>query len=71
MLKTKVRDFETIRNSLVYYPNNTEEEDEGRIYLFDPSICSVEVIAKFHNWYWPYEVATTQNKVNSCVHYFE
>ena len=65
----KLRDFETTRNNLVYYRNNYE--DEGRIGLFNSSTCSVEEIAKFHNYYEPYEVATTQNKVNSSVRYFE
>ena len=66
-----------IRNNLVCYRNNGKDEDEdedkyeGRICLFNSFTCSVEEIAKFHNWYWPYEVATTQNKVNSYVRYFE
>ena len=59
-----------IRNNLVYYQNNNGKE-EGRICLFNSYACSVEEIAKFQNWYWPYEVATIQNKVNSYVRYFE
>ena len=43
----------------------------NRIYLFNSFTCSVEEIAKFHNYYWSYQVATTQNKVNSYVRYFE
>ena len=65
-----MRDFETIRNNLVCYQNN-DGEKEGRICFFDSYTCSVEEIAKFHNWYLPCEVATTQNKVNSYVRYFE
>ena len=57
----------TIYYNLDFYSNN----GEGRICLFDSSTCSVEEIAKFHNWYLSYEVATTQNKVNSYVRYFE
>ena len=59
-----------IRNNLVYYQNNNGKE-EGRICLFNSFTYSVEGIAKFHNWYEPYQVATTQNKVNSYVRYFE
>ena len=56
-------------NNLVCYRNNNEHE--GRICLFDPSTCSVEENAKFQNDYQSHEVATTQNKVNSYVRYFE
>ena len=31
----------------------------------------MEEIAKFHNYYWPYEIATTQKQVNSYARYFE
>ena len=51
------------------YKNNNISE--GRICLFDSHTNSIEQIEKFHNWYWPYEVATTQNKVNSYVRCFE
>ena len=61
--------METIRNNLVYYWS--DGENEGRICLFNSFTCSVEEIAKFHNYYEPYQVATTQNKVNSYVRYFE
>ena len=44
---------------------------EGRICLFDSHTNSVKQIAKFTNHYHLYEVATTQNKVNSYVRYFE
>ena len=43
---------------------------EGRICLFDLHTNSVKQIAKFHNYYLPRQVATTQNKVNSYVRYF-
>ena len=68
MLKAN-KTFETIRNNLVYYRNN--DNREGRIGLFNSFTCSVEEIAKFHSWYAPSQVATTQNKVNSYVRYFE
>ena len=51
--------------------NNLVCANGGRICLFNSYTCSVEEIAKFHNWYRPFEVATTQNKVNSYAHYFE
>ena len=69
-VESQVRDFEMIRNNLVYYLNDNDES-EGRICLFNSFTCSVEEIAKFHNCYEPYEVATTQNKVNSYVRHFE
>jgi len=69
-VESQVRDFETVRNSLVLYRNNGEEE-EGRICLFNSYTCSVEEIAKFHNRYWPYQVAITQDKVNSYVRYLK
>ena len=53
-----------IRNNLVFYPNN------GRICLFNSYTWLVEEIAKFRNDYKSYEVATTQNKVNSYARYF-
>ena len=58
-----------VRNNLVYYRNN--DKREGRICLFNSFTYSVEEIEKFHNCYDPYEVATTHNKVNSYVRYFE
>ena len=68
MLKAK-QETEKIRNNLVRYQN--DYKDEGRICLFNSHTCSVEEIAKFHNWYWPYEIATTKNRVNSYARYFE
>ena len=65
----KLRDFETIRNNLVHYQNQNNYEYEGRIFLFNSHNLSVEEIAKFNNSYLPYQVATTQNKVNSYVRY--
>ena len=44
--------------------------NEGRICLLDSHTNSVEQITKFTNHYEPYEVATTQKKVNFCVRYF-
>ena len=44
---------------------------EGTICLFDSHNYSVEQIAKFTNYLWPWEVATTKNKVNSYIRYFE
>ena len=55
-----------IRNNLVCYRNNNDE-NEGRICLFNPSTYSVEEITKFHNYYFSYQLATTQNKVNIFV----
>ena len=54
---------------LVLYANNNNYE--ARICLFDSHTNSVKQIARFRNYYWPHEVATTQNKVNSYVSYFE
>ena len=59
-----------IRNNLVYYPNNNAD-DEGKICLFNTHACSVEEIAKFHNCYQPFQVATIQNKVSFYFRYFE
>ena len=59
-----------IHNNLDLCPNNNGK-DEGRIGLFNSYTCSVEEIAKFHHCYEAYRVATTQNKVNSYVRYFE
>ena len=58
-----------IISHLVPYKNNGSWE--GRICLFDSQNHSVENIAKFNQYYWIYEVATTQNKVNSYVRCFE
>ena len=52
-------------------PYENGEIWEGRIYLFDSHTNSVEQIAKFTEHYDPYGVATTQNKVNSYIRYFE
>ena len=51
------------------YKNNYVRE--RRIYLLDSQNNSIEQIGKFHNYYEPYQVATTQNKVNSYVRYSE
>ena len=58
-----------IHNNLGFYSNNGKYE--GRICFFNSSTYLVKEIVKFHNWYWPYGVATTQDKVNSYVRYFE
>ena len=58
-----------IISHLVGYYNNGSWE--GRICLFDSQNHSVKNIAKFNQYYWTHEVATTQNKVNSYVPYFE
>ena len=50
---------------------NNNDVREGRICLFDSHTNSVEQIARFTNHYEPHEIATTQNKVNSYVRYFE
>ena len=51
--------------------NNNNNKLEGRICLFNSFTCSVEEIARFHILYAPCQVATTKNKVNSYVRYFE
>ena len=58
-----------IRNNLVPYQNN--DKNGGRIGLFNSDNFSIEGIEKFDNWYFPYQVTTAQNKVNSCARYFE
>ena len=58
-------------NSSILVPYKNNGVLEGRICLFDSHTSSVEQIAKFTEYYEPYEVATTQNKVNSYVRYFE
>ena len=58
-----------VQNNLVWYRNN--DNYEGRIALFNSYTHSVERIAKFHNFYAPYQLATTQNKVDSYVRYFD
>ena len=63
-----------IKDSIIYcnldsYSNN--DEDEGRICLFNSHNFSVEKIAKFHNWYYSFQIAVTQNKVNSYIRDFE
>ena len=62
--------FNGIKDSIVYY-NLGNSEDEGRICLFNSSTCSVEEIVKFHNYYKPNEVTTTQNKVSSYIRYLK
>ena len=54
---------------LVLYENNGNWE--GRVGLFYSPNHSIGNVAKFNRNYWPYQVATTQNKVNSYVRYFE
>ena len=70
--------FNGMKDSIIYYNldsyinnNDPDGKDEGAIGLFNPYTCSVEEIATFHNWYWPYQVAATQNKVNPYIRYFE
>ena len=46
----------------MHYQNNNGI-NEGKICLFDSHTNSVEQIAKFTNL-WPWEVATTKNKVD-------
>ena len=41
-----------------------DRSGEGRIYLFDSHTNSAEQIAKFTDHFWPWEVATTKDKVN-------
>ena len=63
-----------IKDSIIYYNLDlyrNDDQKEGRICLFNSHNFSVEEIAKFHNQYALYEVATTQNKVNSYGRYFE
>ena len=65
--------FNIINDSVIYYnldyyANN--DGDEGRICLFNSHLL-VEEIEEFHNSYLPFQVATTQNKVNSYARYFE
>ena len=38
--------------------------------MFNSYTYSVEEIAKFHNWYGSFQLATTKNKVNSYICYF-
>ena len=40
---------------------------EGRIYLFDSHTNSAEQIAKFTDHFWPWEVATTKDKVSYFI----
>ena len=67
--------FNGVEDSTIYYIldlySSNNGEQEGRIGLFNSSTCSVEKIAKFRNWYWPCQVATTQDQVNSYVRCFE
>ena len=42
----------------------TENIYEERICLFDSHTNSVEQIAKFTNCLWPWEIATTKDKVD-------
>ena len=44
---------------------------EGRVCLFNSHTNSVKQITKFTNSFLQYQVATTQNQVNSYVRYFE
>jgi len=47
----------------VHYENNNGI-NEGKICLFDSHTNSVEQIAKFTNYLWPWEVVTTKDKVD-------
>ena len=40
---------------------------EGRIYLFDLHTNSIKQISRFTNCLWPYEVATTKDKVSYFI----
>ncbi|PAV91094.1 hypothetical protein WR25_02797 [Diploscapter pachys] len=51
------------RKTLFYLEYRNGKTWEGRICLFDSHTNSVEQIAKFHNWYEPDGVATSQNKL--------
>ena len=46
----------------MYYEN--DDVKEGRICLFDSHTNSVKQIANFTDYLWPYEVATTKDKVD-------
>ena len=67
--------FNGIKDKIIYYNldlyrNDYSEKGEGRICLFNSFTYSVEGIANFFNCYFPYEVATTKDRVNSYVRYF-
>ena len=47
-----------------YENNNTYE---GRICLFDSDTNSVEQIANFTKYLWPWDVATTKDKVDYFI----
>ena len=62
------------KDSIIYYNldlYSRYNEDERGICLFNSYAYLAEGIANFHAWYWPHQVATTQNKVNSYVRYFK
>ena len=63
-IENQVRDFEIILNNLVYYQNN--HRGKQIICLFNSHNLSVEKVAKFYGHYRPFEVAATEDKVNSC-----
>ena len=58
-MSTLKNNYKQIEKAIKYIDENFKEHP------------SVEEIAKFDNGYLPCQVATTQNKVNSCVSYFE
>ena len=58
-----------IISHLILYKNNGSYE--GRIGLFDSQNLFIENIAKFNESSSINEAATTQNKVNSYVRYFD
>ena len=49
----------------MYYEN--DDVKEGKICLFDSHTNSVEQIEKFTSDLWPYEVATTKDKVSYFI----
>ncbi|PAV56459.1 hypothetical protein WR25_06778 [Diploscapter pachys] len=51
------------RKTLFYIPYENGNIWKGRICLFDSHTISVEQIAKFTSYLWPWEVATTKDKI--------
>ena len=49
------------------YKNNNDFVSEGRICLFDSHTNSVEQIARFTEYYEPYGIATTKDKVDYFI----
>ena len=62
-----------MKDSIIYYNldlYSNNGKNEGRICLFDSFTCSAEEIKKFNHLYWPYQVATIKDKVNSYCSLF-